>query len=191
MNLGDWTMNNIIQNLSGHPFAVGVIILWHFCFIFLFKQSQMALLFFMIILALCGYFYFKDSKRCRKYKETLESQVQTGKMWRREGCLQTGREVVEKGKKLTEGWIISSLEKKKTDKIPERGHSAGLTITVNLHGLTGHAETQSSQPYIFRVEYHFHGLHIKGQASLAKGRTGTAITHLSMFWLTLFDNGST
>jgi len=120
-------MNNIIQNLSGHPFAVGVIIFMTLLVLyFFFKQLiKMALLFFMIILALCGYFYFKDPQKVpENIKEMLgKAKVQTGKMVEKgKDAYQTGKEVVEKGKKLTEGMDNLLVGKeKKLDKMPERG----------------------------------------------------------------------
>jgi Ca2+-dependent lipid-binding protein len=120
-------MDNIIQNLSGHPFAVSVIIFMTLLVLyFFFKQLiKMALLFFLIILALCGYFYFKDPHKApENIKETLgKAKMQTEKMVEKgKDAYQTGKEVVEKGKKLTEGMDNLFVGKeKKTDKMPERG----------------------------------------------------------------------
>ena len=112
-------MDNIIQNLSGHPFAVSVIIFMTLLVLyFFFKQLiKMALLFFMIILALCGYFYFKDPQKVpENIKEMLgKAKVQTGNMVEKgKDAYQTGKEVVEKGKKLTEGMdnLLVGKEKK-------------------------------------------------------------------------------
>lgn len=137
-------MDHIIQNLSGHPFAIMLIIFMallvlYFCF----KQLvKMALLFFLILLVFFGYFYFKDpGKMPENIRETLEkAKTQTSKMVEQgKNAYQTGKGVVEKGKKITEGMDNFTVGKeKKPDRKPEKSSQRpGRLQQVDLHGPDG------------------------------------------------------
>lgn len=119
-------MDNMMQNLSGHPLIVilfifiGLLIVY-----FLFKQLlKLALLFFLILLAIGGYYYFKDPETMpRNMVETLEkAKTQTNKAFDKgKEVYVKGKAIAEKGKKLTEGMdnIVIGKEKK-TDKMPDQ-----------------------------------------------------------------------
>ena len=115
-------MDNIIQNLSAHPMIIiAVIFVGLLIVYFLFKQLlKLALLFFMILLAIGGYFYFKDPEKMpRNMMETLEkARTETVKaVEKSKEVYLKGKAITEKGKKLTEGMDNLSIGKeKKTDK---------------------------------------------------------------------------
>jgi hypothetical protein len=94
-------VDNILQNLSANPLIIIMVIFIGLLIVyFLFKQLlKFALLFLMILLAIGGYFYFKDPEKMPKnMMETLEkAKAETGK------AVEKGRAIVEKGKQLTEG----------------------------------------------------------------------------------------
>jgi ABC-type multidrug transport system fused ATPase/permease subunit len=116
----------IMQNLTGHPIIMIIVIFIGLLIVyFLFKQLlKLALLFFLILLAIGGYFYFKDPEKMpRNVMETLEKAktqiiktVDKGKE-----VYVKGKAIVEKGKKLTEGMdnILIGKEKK-PDKTPDQ-----------------------------------------------------------------------
>lgn len=101
------TMDQIVQNLSGHPAVMGIVIFLALLVLyFIFKKLvKMALLILLALIALGGYFYFKDPKTMpenvmgtlEKAKTQTERMVEKGR-----DAYQTGKSVVEKGKKLTE-----------------------------------------------------------------------------------------
>ena len=115
-------MDNILQNLSAHPMIIIVVIFVGLLIVFfLFKQLlKLALLFLMILLAIGGYFYFKDPEKMpQNMMETLEkARTETVKaVEKSKEAYLKGKAIAEKGKKLTEGMdnlIIG--KKKKTDK---------------------------------------------------------------------------
>ena len=115
-------MDNIMQNLSGHPMIIiGIIFVGLLIVYFLFKQLlKLALLFFMILLAIGGYFYFKDPEKMpQNMMETLEkARTETVKaVEKSKEVYLKGKAITEKGKKLTEGMDNLSIGKeKKTDK---------------------------------------------------------------------------
>ncbi|MBA4396378.1 MAG: hypothetical protein C0394_03190 [Syntrophus sp. (in: bacteria)] len=121
-------MDNIMQNLSAHPMIViGLIFVGLLIVYFLFKQLlKLALLFLVILLAVGGYYYFKDpDKMPQNMMQTLEkAKTETGK------ALETGKEayskgkaLAEKGKKLTEGMDNLLIGKdKRADKTTDQGH---------------------------------------------------------------------
>jgi uncharacterized membrane protein YfcA len=94
---------------------VGLLIVY-----FLFKQLlKLALLFLLILLAVGGYFYFKDPRKMpRNMMETLEkAKTETGK------AIEKGKAIAEKGKKLTEGMDNLLIGKdKKADKTMDQGN---------------------------------------------------------------------
>jgi N-acetylmuramoyl-L-alanine amidase CwlA len=85
----------------------------------------MALLILIILIAVCGYFYFKDPEKMpENVMETLgKAKVQTERMVEKgKNAYQAGKAVVEKGKKLTEGMDSHTAGKeKKTDRKPDKG----------------------------------------------------------------------
>jgi outer membrane lipopolysaccharide assembly protein LptE/RlpB len=95
---------------------VGLLIVY-----FLFKQLlKLALLFLLILLAVGGYFYFKDPRKMpQNMMKTLEkAKTETGKALEKgKEAYSKGKAIAEKGKKLTEGMdnLIIGKEKK-TDK---------------------------------------------------------------------------
>ena len=115
-------MDNIMQNLSAHPMIIiAVIFVGLLIVYFLFKQLlKLALLFFMILLAIGGYFYFKDPEKMpQNMMETLEkARTETAKaVEKSKEVYLKGKAITEKGKKLTEGMDNLSIGKeKKTDK---------------------------------------------------------------------------
>jgi glucan phosphoethanolaminetransferase (alkaline phosphatase superfamily) len=115
-------VDNILQNLSDHPMIIIVVIFVGLLIVyFLFKQLlKLALLFFMILLAIGGYFYFKDpGKMSQNMMETLEkARTETVKaVEKSKEAYLMGKAITENGKKLTEGMdnLIIGKEKK-TDK---------------------------------------------------------------------------
>jgi hypothetical protein len=106
--LGGYTVDHFTQNLSGHPLVVmALIFLALLILYFLFKQLvKMALLIVIIFFALAGYFYFKDPKTMPEnlLKSLEKAKTQTGELVEKgKNAYQTGKDVVEKGKKWTEG----------------------------------------------------------------------------------------
>lgn len=120
-------MDNIIQNLSDNPaLVVAIIVAGLLVVFFLFKQLlKLALLCFLIILAVGGYFYFKDpGKMPQNMLETYEkAKTQTGK------AVEMGKEayskssdMVEKGKKILEGMdnlLVGKDKKPQQKETPE------------------------------------------------------------------------
>jgi len=121
-------VDNLIQNLSAHPMIIiAVIFIGLLVVYFLFKQLlKLALLFLLILLAVGGYFYFKDPEKMpRNMMETLEkAKTGTGKAVEKgKEVYSTGRAIAEKGKKLTEGMDNLLIGKdKKTDKTTDQGN---------------------------------------------------------------------
>lgn len=119
-------MDQIFQNLSGHPAVMGIVIFLALLVLyFIFKKLvKMALLILLALIALCGYFYFKDPGRMpENVFESLEkAKVQTEKMVEKgKDAYQTGKAVVEKGKKLTEEFEgLTAGREKKTERKPEK-----------------------------------------------------------------------
>lgn len=112
-------MDNIMQNLSAHPMIIiGIIFIGLLIVYFLFKQLlKLSLLFFMIFLAIGGYFYFKDPEKMpRNMMETLEkARTETGKAVEKgKAAYSKGRAIVEKGKQITEGMDNLLVGKEKT-----------------------------------------------------------------------------
>jgi hypothetical protein len=121
-------VDNLIQNLSAHPMIIiGVIFIGLLVVYFLFKHLlKLALLFLLFLLAVGGYFYFKDPEKMpRNMMETLEKAktgtgkaIETGKE-----AYSKGRAIAEKGKKLTEGMDNLLIGKdKQTDKTTDQGN---------------------------------------------------------------------
>ena len=115
-------MDNLMQNLSAHPMIIiAVIFVGLLIVYFLFKQLlKLALLFLLILLAVGGYFYFKDPRKMpQNMMKTLEkAKTETGKAVEKgKEAYSKGKAIAEKGKKLTEGMdnLIIGKEKK-TDK---------------------------------------------------------------------------
>ena len=115
-------MDNLVQNLSAHPMIIiAVIFVGLLIVYFLFKQLlKLALLFLLILLAVGGYFYFKDPRKMpQNMMKTLEkAKTETGKALEKgKEAYSKGKAIAEKGKKLTEGMdnLIIGKEKK-TDK---------------------------------------------------------------------------
>jgi len=114
-------MDNILQNLSAHPMIViAVIFVGLLIVYFLFKQLlKLALLFLMILLAVGGYFYFKDPEKMpQNMMDTLEkAKTETGKAVEKgKEAYSTGKAIAEKGKKIAEGMDNLVIGKdKKTD----------------------------------------------------------------------------
>ena len=121
-------MDNLIQNLSVHPMIIiAVIFVGLLIVYFLFKQLlKLALLFLLILLAVGGYFYFKDpGKMPRNMMETLEkAKTETGKAVEKgKEAYSKGKAIAEKVKKLTEGMDNLLLGKdKKADKTMDQGN---------------------------------------------------------------------
>ncbi len=119
-------MDQIVQNLSGHPAVTGLVIFLALLVLyFIFKKLvKMALLILLALIALCGYFYLKDPETMpenvmgtlEKAKAQTERMVEKGK-----NAYQTGKAVVEQGKKLTEEIEGLAGGGKKTERKPERG----------------------------------------------------------------------
>lgn len=120
-------MDNIIENLSAHPVIIIVIIFAGLLVVyFLFKQLlKLALISLMILLAVGGYFYFKDPEKMpQNMMETLEkAKTETGMAVEKgKEVYSKGKAIVEKGKKLTEGMDNLLVGKDmKTDKTFNRG----------------------------------------------------------------------
>jgi len=115
-------VDNLVQNLSAHPMIIiAVIFVGLLIVYFLFKQLlKLALLFLLILLAVGGYFYFKDPRKMpQNMMKTLEkAKTETGKALEKgKEAYSKGKAIAEKGKKLTEGMdnLIIGKEKK-TDK---------------------------------------------------------------------------
>ena len=100
--------------LSTHPLAVmAVTFLVFFIAYFLFKKLiKLALLSFLVLLAITGYLYFKDphkgvfenmSQTVRKVKSETDKVVEKGKHVYQKGkdTYEKGKDTYEKGKKLT------------------------------------------------------------------------------------------
>ena len=96
----------ILHYLSTHTLAVmAVTFLVFFIAYFLFKKLiKLALLFLLVLLAVGGYFYFKDPHK--KVFENMSQTVQktrneTGKVVEKgKQTYQKGKDIYEKGKKL-------------------------------------------------------------------------------------------
>lgn len=119
-------MDQIVQNLSGHPALMGVVIFLALLVLyFIFKKLvKMAILIFLALIALCGYFYFKDPEKMpENFMGTLDkAKAQTERMVEKgKDAYQTGKAVVEKGKKLTEELegLVGGREKK-AERKPEK-----------------------------------------------------------------------
>ena len=121
-------MDNLIQNLSAHPMIIiAVIFVGLLIVYFLFKQLlKLALLFLLILLAVGGYFYFKDPRKMpQNMMETLEkAKTETGKAVEKgKEAYSKGKAIAEKGKKLTEGMDNLLIGKdKKADKTTDQGN---------------------------------------------------------------------
>lgn len=119
-----------MQNVTGHPIMViiisfiGLLIVY-----FLFKQLlKLALLFLMILLAIGGYYYFKDPEKMpQNMMETLEkAKTQTIKaVDKSKEVYVKGKAIAEKGRELTGGMdnILIGKEKK-MDKMLEQQKAA-------------------------------------------------------------------
>jgi len=100
-------MDKLAHYFSTHPLAVIAVTFFVFLIIyFLFKKLvKLALLFFLILLAIGGYFYFKYPEK--KVFENMSQAVQkarsqTGKVVEKgKNAYQKGKGIYEKGKKLT------------------------------------------------------------------------------------------
>jgi hypothetical protein len=108
-------MDDILQYLAAHPLAIMALLFAVFLFVyFLFKQFiKMVLGVVIILLALGGYFYFKDPDHVwQNMKATLQKAwTQTGKAVETgKGAYQEGKTLYEKGKKLP-GDIKKALDK--------------------------------------------------------------------------------
>jgi uncharacterized protein HemX len=120
-------VDNILQNLSAHPMIIIAIIFVGLLIVyFLFKQLlKLALLFLVILLAIGGYFYFKDPEKMpQNMMEALEkAKTETGKAVEKgKEAYSKGKAIAEKGKKLTEGMDNLTVGKeKKTDKNMDQG----------------------------------------------------------------------
>jgi hypothetical protein len=114
-------VDSLIQNLSGHPMIVLAIIFIGLLIVyFLFKQLlKLALLFFLVLLAIGGYYYFKDPRTMpQNIMKTLEkTKIETGKaVEKSKDAYAQGKTIVEKGKKWAEGMDNLTVGKdKKTD----------------------------------------------------------------------------
>jgi hypothetical protein len=97
---GDHVVEPLVQNLSAHPIVViAIILVGLLALYFLFRQLlKLALLSLLIVLAVGGYFYFKDPDQMpRNMMETLEkAKTETGR------AVETGKEAYFKGKKVAE-----------------------------------------------------------------------------------------
>lgn len=114
-------MDQLMQNFSGHPVIViialfiGVLIVY-----FLFKQLlKLALVFFLILLAIGGYYYLKDPQTMsRNMATTIEKAgkaVDRGKQ-----VYEKGKAVVEEGKKLTRDMDNLAVGKNKITTHPDQ-----------------------------------------------------------------------
>ncbi|PKN05579.1 MAG: hypothetical protein CVU74_00965 [Deltaproteobacteria bacterium HGW-Deltaproteobacteria-9] len=121
-------MDNLIHSLSAHPMIIiAVIFVGLLIVYFLFKQLlKLALLFLLILLAVGGYFYFKDPRKMpQNMMETLEkAKTETGKAVEKgKEAYSKGKAIAEKGKKLTEGMDNLLIGKdKKADKTMDQGN---------------------------------------------------------------------
>jgi hypothetical protein len=116
----------IMQNLSGHPMMVIIVIFVGLLIVyFLFKQLlKLALLFFLILLAIGGYLYSKDPEKMpQNMMEALEkAKTQTVKaVDKGKEVYVKGKAIAEKGKKLTEGMDNLSIGKEKKTDQEQRG----------------------------------------------------------------------
>ncbi len=116
-------MDNFLAYLSSHHVALmltlgaAVLIVY-----FIFKRLvKLALLAFLIVLAIAGYFYLKEPGRTwknvgelwQKTRTRTEKVVETGKK-----TYETGKNVYEKGKKFSES--MDSLMGKDKEKSPAK-----------------------------------------------------------------------
>ena len=121
-------MDNLLQNLSAHPMIIlAVIFVGLLIVYFLFKQLiKLALLFLLILLALAGYFYFKDPEKMpQNMMETLEkARTETGKAVEKgKEAYSKGKAIAEKGRQLTEGMDNLLVGKdRKADKTKDQGN---------------------------------------------------------------------
>ena len=108
-------MEDIVRNILAHPLALMGLLFAVILFVyFLFKQFiKMVLGVVIILLALGGYFYFKDPAHVwENMKATLQKTwTQTGKVVKTgKEAYQEGKGLYEKGKKLP-GDIKKALDK--------------------------------------------------------------------------------
>jgi len=109
-------MDNFLAYLSAHHTALmmtlgAAVLIAYFIFNRLLK---LALLCFLIILAIAGYYYLKEPGRTGKNMEELWQKTRA----KTEKVVETGKGVYEKGKKFSES--MDSLMGKDKEKLPDK-----------------------------------------------------------------------
>lgn len=100
-------MDEIIKYVTSHQFTVLLAVICAFFITwFIFKKLfKLALLFFLIFLGICGYFYIKNPDTAREnIKKTMETaEKKTLETWEKGITVYNkGKEYIEKGKKKIE-----------------------------------------------------------------------------------------